>query len=72
MSMFAGPSGTGGSFFPWASGTFDLTELPIAETAAGGYVVTYRGTRDGSDHTVRVVIDDGGSVRGEFSVDATY
>ena len=72
MSMFAGASGTGGSFFPWAFGTFDLTELPIAETAAGGYGVTYRGTRDGSEHTVRVVIDDGDSIRGEFTVDATY
>ena len=72
MSMFAGASGTGGVFFPWASGAFDLTELPIAEAAAGGYIVTYRGTRDGSEHSVRVVIDDGSSIRGEFTVTATY
>ena len=72
MGMFAGVGGTGGVFFPWAFGDFDLTELPIAEAAAGGYIVTYRGTRSGTTHTVRVVIDDGGEIRGEFTTTATY
>ena len=72
MAMFAGVGGTGGVFFPWVRGDFDLTELPIAEAAAGGYIVTFRGTRSGTTHTVRVVIDDGGEIRGEFTTTATY
>lgn len=71
MAMFAGVAGTGGVYFPWSFGAFDLTELPIAEVA-GGYIVTFRGTRDGSLHTVRVVIDDDGDIRGEFTIEATY
>lgn len=73
MDVFAGVDGTGGVFFSWdTSSTFDLTELPIAEATAGGYVVTYRGTRDGTEKPVRVVIDDGAGIRGEFTVRATY
>ena len=74
MAMFTGAAGTGGVFVPVAFGAFDfdLTELPIAEVAAGGYIVTYRGTRTGTMHTVRVVIDDGSDIRGEFTVNATY
>ncbi len=74
MAMFTGVAGTGGVFVPVEFGAFDfdLTELPIAEAAAGGYIVTYRGTRTGATHTVRVVIDDGGEIRGEFTTTATY
>ena len=73
MAMFTGVAGTGGIHVPVAFGMFDfdLTELPIAEVA-GGYIVTFRGTRDGSLHTVRVVIDDDGDIRGEFTIEATY
>jgi hypothetical protein len=74
MAMFTGAGGTGGVHVPVSFGAFDfdLTELPIAEATAGGYLVTYRGTRDGSEHTVRVVIDDDVDIRGEFTVNATY
>lgn len=73
MNVFAGADGTGGVFFPWdTSSAFDLTELPIAEATAGGYVITYRGTRDGTEKPVRVVIDDGAETRGEFTIRATY
>jgi hypothetical protein len=70
MSVFAGVAGTGGEFFAWSGGAFDLTELPIA-TVSGGYVITFRGTIDGTEHTVRVVISDGG-IRGEFTITPTY
>lgn len=70
MAIFAGVTGTGGEFFAWSGGTFDLTDLPIA-TVSGGYVVTFRGTIDGTEHTVRVVINDGG-IRGEFTITPTY
>jgi hypothetical protein len=72
MKVFTGAEGTGGTFFDWDGfSSFDLTELPIA-TSAGGWVVTYRGTLDGTEKTVRVVIDDGSDVRGEFTLQATY
>jgi hypothetical protein len=74
MAMFTGAGGTGGLHVPVAFGEFDfdLTALPIATATTGGYVITYRGRRDGSEHTVRVVIDDGATIRGEFTVTATY
>ncbi len=72
MKVFTGAAGTGGSFVPYGLGTFNLIDLPIAEVAAGGYVVTFRGTKDGLPKTIRVVIDDGGEIRGEFGIDATY
>lgn len=73
MATFTGSDGTGGVFVPWDGfSEFDLTELPIAEATSGGYVVTFRGTKDGEPKTVRVVIDDGSDIRGEFSLEATY
>lgn len=72
MNVFTGAEGTGGTFFAWDGfSSFDLTELPIA-TSAGGWVVTYRGTLDGTEKIVRVVIDDGSDIRGEFTLEATY
>ncbi len=72
MKVFAGVDGTGGVFFDWDGSEFDLEELPIATAATGGYIVTFRGTKDGAEKTVRVVIDDGSDIRGEFSRSATY
>lgn len=73
MNVLTGASGTGGAFYAWdGSSEFDLSTLPIAEAASGGYIVTFRGTRDGEEHEVRVVIDDSGSIRGEFTINPTY
>ena len=74
VADLAGAAGTGGVFHEWmGTDVFDLTELPIAAAARGGYVITYRGTTDGGDpKEVRVVIDDGGNVRGEFSIVGDY
>ena len=74
VANLAGAAGTGGVFHEWmGTEVFDLTELPIAAAARGGYVITYRGTTDGGEpKEVRVVIDDGGNVRGEFSIVGDY
>ncbi len=71
-ASLAGVDGTGGQYFEWDKGVFDLSELPLAAAARGGYVITYRGTEGGEPKTVRVVIDDGGNVRGEFSILGDY
>lgn len=51
---------------------FDLTELPIGDVLASGYVVRYRATVDGSEHTVRLVVDDGADLRGETTRTVAY
>jgi len=70
--VLAGPDGTGGVFVDWDFSSFDLTEMPISSATAGGYIITFRGTIDGTEHTIRVVIDDGGDIRGEFTITVTY
>lgn len=73
MKDFTGVEGTGGTFVDWNYEPFDLTDLPLAAASRGGYVITYRGTTSGGDpKEVRVVIDDGGSVRGEFTLEGRY
>ncbi|WP_299452068.1 VWA domain-containing protein [uncultured Pigmentiphaga sp.] len=72
MKVFAGADGTGGAYYAWSSGTFSLIDLPIAEVAASGYIVTYRPKRDGKAKTLRVVIDDGEDIRGEINLDVEY
>ncbi len=67
-----GVDGTGGTFVEWNYNAFDLTELPLAAASRGGYVITYRGTEDGQPKDVRVVIDDNGDVRGEFTIVGDY
>lgn len=73
MKEFTGIEGTGGTFVEWNYNPFDLTDLPLAAASRGGYVITYRGTTSGGDpKEVRVVIDDGGNVRGEFTIEGSY
>lgn len=74
VADLAGAAGTGGVFHAWDGWSeFDLTELPLAAAARGGYVITYRGTTGtGEPKEVRVVIDDGGNVRGEFTISGDY
>jgi len=71
-SIFTGAAGTGGVYHEWNRGPFDLTELPITGSLTSGYVVRYRGTVDGSEHEVRLVVDDGAGRRGEHTRSATY
>ncbi|MFW7347112.1 MULTISPECIES: vWA domain-containing protein [Pigmentiphaga] len=72
MKVFAGAAGTGGAYFEWDEKEFSLIDLPIAEVAAGGYIVTYRGKADGKPKTVRVVINNGTDIRGEITLTAEY
>src|SRR5690606_32955384 len=73
MDSFTGAAGTGGVFVEWDGfEAFDLTELPLAAAARSGYVITYRGTEGGDPKEVRVVIDDRGDVRGEFTILGGY
>lgn len=72
MADLTGLEGTGGVFVNWDLTAFDLTSLPIAEATAGGYLLTFSGTRDGSLHTVRVLIDNGSGIRGEFTLEEKY
>jgi len=69
MKVFAGTEGTGGAYFEWDRKVFSLVDLPIAEVAAGGYVITYRSKKDGKPKTVRVVIDNGADIRGEIKLE---
>ncbi len=71
-SVFTGTAGTGGVYHEWDGREFDLSELPITGTLTSGYVVRYRGTVDGSEHEVRLVVDDGAARRGEHTRTATY
>lgn len=70
MAGLTGPEATGGVFTELTSG-LDLTELPLGDVLASGHVIRYRGTVDGSEHSVRVVVDDG-DLRGETTVNAVY
>jgi len=72
MKIFAGTAGTGGAYFEWNRGAFSLVDLPIAEVAAGGYIITYRAKADGKAKTLRVVINDGAGVRGEILLPVEY
>lgn len=76
MAMFAGVDGTGGEFVPFGDIVAEdasLTDLDITAATAGGYIVTFRGTSDGTPKDVRVVLDDGSDIRGEFTLrDRTY
>jgi len=72
MKVFAGTAGTGGAYFEWDGKAFSLVDLPIAEVAAGGYIVTYRGKADGKSKTLRIVIDDGADIRGEILLPVEY
>jgi len=72
MKIFAGTAGTGGAYFEWNRGAFSLVDLPIAEVAAGGYIITYRAKADGKAKTLRVVINDGAGIRGEILLPVEY
>ncbi|WP_296554579.1 vWA domain-containing protein [Pigmentiphaga sp.] len=72
MKVFAGTEGTGGAYFEWDKRAFSLVDLPIAEVAAGGYVITYRAKADGKPKTLRVVINDGAGIRGEILLPVEY
>lgn len=70
MAGLTGPEATGGVFTELTR-DLDLTELPLGDVLASGHVIRYRGTVDGSEHIVRVVVDDG-DLRGETTVSAVY
>lgn len=72
MKIFAGTAGTGGAYFEWSGSAFSLIDLPIAEVAAGGYIITYRGKVDGKSKILRIVINDGAGVRGEILIPVSY
>ncbi len=75
MALFTGVDGTGGVFVErarYATEPLDLTELPISDVLASGYVVRYRATVDGTEHTVRLVVDDGADLRGESTRTVAY
>ena len=76
MAMFTGVEGTGGEFVSindLVREDASLTDLDLTTATAGGYIVTFRGTKDGKPKDVRVVIDDGSDIRGEFTMrDVTY
>ena len=72
MRFFTGPSGTGGVYVEWDLQALDLTQLPIANLATSGYVLTYTGYTNRTSHSVRVVIDDGNAIQGEVLTTATY
>lgn len=72
MADLTGVDGTGGVFVDWDLAAFDLTTLPIAEATAGGYLITYKGLRDGSEHQVRVVINNHDGIRGELTFTQIY
>lgn len=73
MADLTGVGATGGQFVDIGDlAGFDLTELEIGDVLTSGYVVTYRGTISGGEHTVRLVVDDGADMRGETTIEATY
>lgn len=73
MKDVTGVTGTGGVFVDWNGyDDFDLKDLPITAAVAGGYLVKYRGTIDGSPKDVRLVIDNGSDIRGETTRVSTY
>ena len=71
MAMFTGVEGTGGEWVEFddlVREDASLIDLDLTAATAGGYIVTFRGTRDGEPKDVRVVIDDGSDIRGEFTM----
>ncbi len=72
MAQLTGAEATGGTHVEFnKDDVFDLTALPISDILASGYLVTYRATVDGSEHEVRLVVDDG-EMRGETTRSVTY
>ena len=68
MGDFAGVGGSGGLHADWdGKATFDLTELPITGAVTSGYVIKYVTGVDGTK-LIRIVVDDGGEIRGEATV----
>lgn len=68
MQAFTGVAGTGGVHVDWdGDNLFDLTSLPITEAVTSGYLIKYVTGVDGA-RRVRVVVDDGGAIRGETTV----
>jgi len=72
MSVFTGAEGTGGMFYPWESGDFDLSQIGLTQTVTNNYLITYRGELNGQEKDVRLVIDNGEGVQGELTLKATY
>lgn len=80
MASLTGSAGLGGVHVPWdlkegswaERPSFDLTDLPIAGAVSSGYVLKYRGTVDGKEKSVRLVIDDGAAHRGDITRVVTY
>lgn len=74
LVVLTGSAGTGGVYEKWDDDlpAFDLSDLPIAGAVTSGYIVKYRGTVDGEEKSVRLVIDDGGAHRGDITQKVTY
>jgi hypothetical protein len=53
-------------------GYVDLTQLPIADTIADGWVVRYQGVMDDTTHSVRVVLALDGEYVGDAMFSADY
>lgn len=72
MEAFTGAEGTGGMFHEWNGGDFDLAEVGLSQTMTSNYLITYQGDLTGEEQEVRLVIDNGDTVRGELTLRATY
>lgn len=79
MKELTGIDATGGVYVEWEKdeygnwATFDLTELELTDAmSSGGYIITYRGSVTGKEHTVRLVVDNDSDMRGEMTVIETY
>lgn len=72
MQAFAGAKGTGGLYYAWGGGPFNLVDIGLTQTTANDYLITYQGELNGKEKDVRLVIDNGDAVRGEFTLKVTY
>src|SRR5690606_3488652 len=63
LADLTGPEATGGVYAD-INEEFALSDLLLGEVLTSGCLVTYRATVDGSEHEVRLVVDDGTN-RGE-------
>ena len=72
MNVFTGVEGTGGMFHKWNGGEFNLADIGLTPTMTNNYLITYKGELDGKAKEIRLVIDDGETLKGDFTLKATY
>lgn len=72
MAAFTGVGGTGGMFHAWEGGDFDLADLGLTQAIQNSYAISYKGSLDGEEKDIRLVIDNGSTLKGELSLETSY